>query len=56
MSKMVVAQPLKAIEIAKNTIVTEDGVARAGTSTLKFGDGMGLIGWYQAMVETPFKY
>jgi len=31
-------------------------VAKGGTTTLAFRDGMGLIGWYQAMVETPFKY
>ncbi|MEA1954105.1 MAG: FAD/NAD(P)-binding oxidoreductase [Campylobacterota bacterium] len=53
---MVSAGPLIAIEIAKKTIVTEKGLAKAGSSTLKIRDGMGLIGWYQAMVETPFKY
>ena len=53
---MVSTAPLKAIEIAKNTIVTDKGLAKAGKSTLKLRDGMGLIGWYQAIVETPFKY
>jgi len=53
---MVSTDPLTAIEIAKNTIVTEKGLAKAGSSTLSIRDGMGLIGWYQAMVETPFKY
>jgi len=53
---MVSTNPLTAIEIAKDTIVTEKGVAKAGSSTLKVLNGMGLIGWYQAMVETPFKY
>ena len=53
---MVSTDPLKAIEIAKDTIVTEKGLAKAGSSTLKILDGVGLIGWYQAMVETPFKY
>lgn len=53
---MVSTEPLKAIEIAKDTIVTEKGLAKAGSSTLKIRDGVGLIGWYQAMVETPFKY
>ncbi len=53
---MVSTNPLTAIEIAKDTIVTKEGLAKAGTSTLNFRDGMGLIGWYQAMVETPFKY
>ena len=53
---MVVAKPLKAIEISKETIVTKEGLAKAGSSTLKFRDGMGLIGWFQAIVETPFKY
>ena len=53
---MVAANPLKAIEITKTTIVTKEGVAKGGTTTLDFRDGMGLIGWYQAMVETPFKY
>ena len=53
---MVSTGPLKAIEIAKKTIVTDKGLAKAGSSTLKLRDGVGLIGWYQAMVETPFKY
>ncbi len=53
---MVSTDPLTAIEIAKDTIVTEEGLAKAGSSTLKIRDGAGLIGWYQAMVETPFKY
>jgi len=53
---MVNASPLTAIEISKKTIVTDKGLAKAGKSTLTMRDGMGLIGWYQAMVETPFKY
>ena len=53
---MVSTGPLTAIEIAKNTIVTKEGLAQAGSSKLTTLDGMGLIGWYQAMVETPFKY
>ncbi|NEW61097.1 hypothetical protein GSY74_07360 [Sulfurovum sp. bin170] len=53
---MVVAEPLKAIEIAKDTVLTKEGMAHAGSSKLTFGEGMGLIGWYQAIVETPFKY
>ncbi len=53
---MVSTGPLKAIEIAKKTIVTDKGLAKGGSSTLKLRDGVGLIGWYQAMVETPFKY
>jgi hypothetical protein len=53
---MVSTNPLTAIEIAKDTIVTEKGVAKAGSSRLKVLNGVGLIGWYQAMVETPFKY
>ena len=53
---MVVAKPLKAIEISKNVLVDEKGMAKPGPSKLDFRDGMGLIGWYQAIVETPFKY
>ena len=53
---MVADKPLKAIEISKNIILTKDGIAKAGKSHLDFQDGMGLIGWFQAMVETPFKY
>ena len=53
---MVSTAPLTAIEIAKSTIVTKDGLAKAGSSKLKTLNGKGLIGWYQAMVETPFKY
>ena len=53
---MVSTVPLKAIEIAKNIIVTKEGMAKAGKSKLTILNGMGLIGWYQAMVETPFKY
>jgi len=53
---MVSTNPLKAVEIAKDTIVTKEGLAKAGSSTLTLLDGTGLIGWYQAMVETPFKY
>jgi len=53
---MVNASPLTAIEISKKTIVTDEGLAKAGKSSLNMRDGMGLIGWYQAMVETPFKY
>ncbi|CAA6820656.1 MAG: Unknown protein [uncultured Sulfurovum sp.] len=53
---MVVADPLKAIEISKSIIITQKGVAKAGSTKMSFRDGMGLIGWYQAVVETPFKY
>jgi NADPH-dependent 2,4-dienoyl-CoA reductase/sulfur reductase-like enzyme len=53
---MVADKPLSAIEISKNIIVTDKGMAKAGSSKLDFRDGMGLIGWFQAIVETPFKY
>lgn len=53
---MVVAHPLKAIEISKDVIVTDKGVAKPAHSRLAFRDGNGLIGWFQAIVETPFKY
>ncbi len=53
---MVVASPLKAIEISKDVVVTDKGVAKPANSKLAFRDGMGLIGWFQAVVETPFKY
>jgi len=53
---MVADNPLSAIEISKNIIVTDKGMAKAGSSKLDFRDGMGLIGWFQAIVETPFKY
>ncbi len=53
---MVVAHPLKAIEISKDIIVTDKGVAKAANTRLAFRDGNGLIGWFQAIVETPFKY
>jgi len=53
---MVVADPLKAIEISKDVVVTDKGIAKPANSTLAFRDGAGLIGWFQAVVETPFKY
>jgi hypothetical protein len=53
---MVADKPLSAIEISKKIIVTDEGMAKAGSSKLDFRDGMGLIGWFQAIVETPFKY
>ncbi|MCH9739576.1 MAG: NAD(P)/FAD-dependent oxidoreductase [Epsilonproteobacteria bacterium] len=53
---MISNKPLKAIEISKGIMVTHDGIAKASSSKLDFRDGMGLIGWYQAMIETPFKY
>ena len=53
---MVVAKPLKAIEISKDVMVTDKGVAKPANSKLAFRDGNGLIGWFQAVVETPFKY
>ena len=53
---MVVAHPLKAIEISKDVVVTDKGVAKAANTKLAFRDGEGLIGWFQAVVETPFKY
>ncbi len=53
---MIADHPLKAIEISKNIVLDEKGSAHAGKSETFFRDGMGLIGWYQAMVETPFKY
>ena len=53
---MVVADPLKAIEISKDVMVTKEGVAKPTNSKLAFRDGNGLIGWFQAVVETPFKY
>jgi thioredoxin reductase len=53
---MVSADPLKAIEISKEIMVTDKGVAKPTHSQLAFRDGMGLIGWFQAIVETPFKY
>jgi NADPH-dependent 2,4-dienoyl-CoA reductase/sulfur reductase-like enzyme len=53
---MVADKPLSAIEISKKIIVTDKGMAKAGSSKLDFRDGMGLIGWFQAIVETPFKY
>jgi hypothetical protein len=37
-------------------MVTDKGVAKAANSKLAFRDGSGLIGWFQAIVETPFKY
>ncbi|HHH20220.1 MAG TPA: NAD(P)/FAD-dependent oxidoreductase [Campylobacterales bacterium] len=53
---MVADQPLSAIEISKTIKVDDQGVAQAGSSKLDFREGMGLIGWYQAVIETPFKY
>jgi len=53
---MVVSDPLKAVEIAKGMIMTKDGQAIPTPSKLKLTDGNGLIGWFQAIVETPFKY
>jgi thioredoxin reductase len=53
---MVSADPLKAIEISKEIMVTKDGIAKPAHTTMAFRDGMGLIGWFQAIVETPFKY
>ena len=53
---MIADKPLSAIEISKNIILTKEGMAKAGSSQLDFRDGMGLIGWFQAVVETPFKY
>jgi cellobiose-specific phosphotransferase system component IIB len=53
---MVVAKPLKAIEISKSVLVDDNGMAKPSASKLAFRDGMGLIGWYQAIVEGPFKY
>jgi hypothetical protein len=53
---MISANPIKAIEISKKIVFDKKGSAHAGKSETFFRDGMGLIGWYQAMVETPFKY
>lgn len=53
---MVSNKPLKAIEISKEIILTKEGKATAGSSKLQFIDGAGLMGWYQGIVETPFKY
>jgi len=53
---MVSADPLKAIEISKDIMLTDKGVAKPTNSKLAFRDGNGLIGWFQAIVETPFKY
>lgn len=53
---MVSADPLKAIEISKEIMVTDKGIAKPANSKLAFRDGNGLIGWFQAIVETPFKY
>ena len=53
---MVSTNPLTAIEIAKEIIVDDKGSARGTNTKMKTLNGMGLIGWYQAMIETPFKY
>ncbi|MBT3280951.1 MAG: NAD(P)/FAD-dependent oxidoreductase [Campylobacteraceae bacterium] len=53
---MVSSQPLKAIEIAKKIKITKKGQAKPYGTTTSFTNGYGLIGWYQAVVETPFKY
>ncbi len=53
---MVSTAPLKAIEISKTIVVTKEGLAKSDKTKLSIREGMGLIGWYQAMVETPFKY
>jgi thioredoxin reductase len=53
---MVASNPLKAIEIAKKIKITKNGQAKPYGTTTSFTDGYGLIGWYQAVVETPYKY
>jgi len=53
---MVSSDPLKAIEIAKKVKITKQGQAKPYGTTTNFTNGYGLIGWYQAIVESPFKY
>jgi len=53
---MVKAEPSKVIEIAKDIIVTKEGLAKAGSTTFSIGTGDYLIGWYQSMIEPPYKY
>ncbi len=53
---MVSSQPLKAIEIAKKIKLTKKGQAKPYGTKTSFTNGYGLIGWYQAIVESPYKY
>lgn len=53
---MVSCDPLTAIGISKNMKIDKEGRAVPLPTAINFIDGASLIGWFQSMVEAPFKY